>query len=266
MTRSIPRPYAHKKSFTPSYRRQPRPNGEDDAFVEIDGRRQYLGPYDSPESREKYHRLIAEWEASGRSLLADPQEITVAEVANQYLKWARSYYVKHGRVTTEPENAGLAIRPLYGLTPAAKFGPRSLKAVRQVMIDQGWVRKHINRNVDRIKRMFKWAVAEEVVPPSIYEGLRAVSGLRFGRSGARDNPPVQPVAEDLIEPVKQHVSRPVAAMIEMQLLTGARPGEIVIMRPCDIDRSEGVWVYRPTEHKTEHHGYERTIYIGPKAQ
>ncbi len=33
--------------------------------VRIDGKDQYLGRYDSPESREKYHRLIAEWLSNG---------------------------------------------------------------------------------------------------------------------------------------------------------------------------------------------------------
>jgi len=259
-----PRP---KKS--PSYRRQRRSDGNDLAFVEIDGRRHYLGPYDKAGSRERYHRLLAEWEAAGGLLPAPPDEIEVVEVANLFLKWARGYYVKHGKVTDEPENIALAIRPLlklYGRTKAAAFGPRALKAVRQEMIQKGWVRKHINRQVGRVKRMFKWAVAEELVPPGVYEGLRAVAGLRYGRCGAPDNPPVQPVPEELVEPVKRHVSRQVAAMIDLQLLTGARPGEIVQMRPCDIDRTGPTWTYRPPEHKTEHHGHERVIYLGPKAQ
>jgi len=67
------------------------------------------------------------------------------------------------------------------------------------------------------------------------------------RCGAQDNPPVQPVHEDLIEPVKRHVSRQVAAMIDLQLLTGARPGEIVQMRPRDIDRTGPTWTYHPSE-------------------
>ena len=31
------------------------------AVVRIDGRDVYLGRYDSPESREKYRRVVAEW-------------------------------------------------------------------------------------------------------------------------------------------------------------------------------------------------------------
>ena len=55
-------------------------------------------------------------------------------------------------------------------------------------------------------------------------------------------------------------------MIDVQLLTGMRPGEVVLMRTCDIDRSADVWVYRPEHHKTLHHGHDRAIYIGPKCQ
>ena len=252
-----------------AYRCLRRRSGNDIAYVDVAGKRHYLGAYDTPESRERYHRLIAEWEASGRAEPTAQHEVTVIEVAAQYLAWARTYYMKHGHLTAEPENIALAIRPLkqlYGSTRACEFGPRALKAVRQKMIEAGWVRKHINKQADRIKRMFKWAVSEELVPSGIYEGLRSVSGLRYGRSAAPDNPPVQPVPDGLIEPVKRFVSKQVAAMIELQLLTGGRPGEIVIIRPGDIDRSGPIWVYRPSEHKTEHHGHERTIFLGPKAQ
>jgi integrase len=39
------------------------------------------------------------------------------------------------------------------------------------------------------------------------------------------------------------------------------------MRPCDISRgADGVWVYRPREHKTEHFGAVRHVLMGPRAQ
>jgi integrase len=34
----------------------------------------------------------------------------------------------------------------------------------------------------------------------------------------------------------------------------------------DLDRSGEVWQYRPGSHKTEHHGRERIIFVGPQAQ
>ncbi len=38
------------------------------------------------------------------------------------------------------------------------------------------------------------------------------------------------------------------------------------MRTIDIDRSGRVWIFTPETHKTEHHGRERRIYLGPTAQ
>src|SRR5262249_20791368 len=38
------------------------------------------------------------------------------------------------------------------------------------------------------------------------------------------------------------------------------------MRSCDIDTSGRVWIYTPPEHKTEHHGKRRQVYLGPRAQ
>ena len=55
-------------------------------------------------------------------------------------------------------------------------------------------------------------------------------------------------------------------MIRFQRLTGCRPGEVCILRPCDVDTSGEVWAYRPESHKTEHHGRDRVIFLGPKAQ
>ncbi len=55
-------------------------------------------------------------------------------------------------------------------------------------------------------------------------------------------------------------------MVRFQRLTGCRPIEVCLVRPCDVDTSGQVWVFRPESHKTEHHGRDRTICIGPKAQ
>ncbi len=60
---------------------------------------------------------------------------------------------------------------------------------------------------------------------------------------------------------------PFTAMVRLQQRTGMRPGEICILRPCDLTiQTSGVWVYRPASHKTEHHDRERRIYIGPEGQ
>ncbi len=52
---------------TPSYRLH-KPTGK--AVVTIDGKDHYLGKFDSAESRENYHRLIAEWLGSGKTAVS----------------------------------------------------------------------------------------------------------------------------------------------------------------------------------------------------
>jgi integrase len=141
-----------------------------------------------------------------------------------------------------------------------------LKAVRQVIIDSGICRNEVNRRGRYILRAFKWAVGEEMVPPSVHHGLKAVQGLRRGQANVRESEPVRPVADAFVDAIQPHVSRQVWAMIEMQRLTGMRPGEAVSMRTMDVDTTGEVWSYVPAEHKTEHHGKERRVYIGPAAQ
>jgi integrase len=55
-------------------------------------------------------------------------------------------------------------------------------------------------------------------------------------------------------------------MVQVQLLTGMRPGEVCRLCPAEIDKSGPVWIYRPRRHKGDWRGKERAIAIGPKAQ
>jgi len=63
-----------------------------------------------------------------------------------------------------------ALRPLielYGSTPVADFDPRSLKAVRQSMLERGWSRVSINKQVQFIRSVFIWAVDEGLCPSAV---------------------------------------------------------------------------------------------------
>lgn len=77
---------------------------------------------------------------------------------------------------------------------------------------------------------------------------------------------MKPVPDIFVRKVISKVSPQVAAMIQLQELTGMRPGEVTAMRTCDLTTSGRTWEYRPASHKTTHHGHDRVIYIGPKAK
>ena len=58
----------------PKYRHH---KGSGQALVQINRERTYLGVYDSPESHEKYRRLIAEW-LSGNGVAESPTASTAS--------------------------------------------------------------------------------------------------------------------------------------------------------------------------------------------
>lgn len=235
-------------------------------YVRLKGKIHYLGT-DEIEAEDRRREVLAEWFA--RQDDATDYDLSVRELALLFFKHAESYYVKDGEQTNEVCNIRVALKPvirLHGRCRARDFSPRKLKDVRQAMIDAGCVRTSINRQIGRIKRMFRWAVENEYVPVAVYSTLATVAGLRAGRSDAAESDPVKPVAAAFVEAVEPHVTRQIWGMIQVQQLTGMRPGEVTAMRGCDLNTSGAVWEYVPMSHKTEHHGKDRVIFIGPKAQ
>ena len=71
---------------TPAYRRQKERSRADRTFVELNGKRIQLGVWNSPESRQEYDRLIAEWLANHRMLPAEapPDELPVKELVARF--------------------------------------------------------------------------------------------------------------------------------------------------------------------------------------
>lgn len=256
----------------PTYRLH-KPSGL--AVVRLSGRDVYLGRHGTPESKRQYETAIAEWLANHRTPTPSvdrspaPADFSVNELIIAFMAHARVYYIKNGRPTSEVASYCVALRPLagmYGRTPVHQFGPRAMRAVREHMVAEGLSRGTVNAWINRIRRVFKWGVGEELVEPSVLHGLQALAPLRRGRCAARETEPIRPVDAEIVEATIAAASPPVAAMIRIQQLTGMRPGEVVAMRRCDLDRSKEVWVYTPAAHKTEHHGRQRTICLGPRAQ
>ena len=249
----------------PSYCRKKNSNGKYYAFVAINGNRISLGP-DGTEAKQKYERIIAEWLSNGKHLHFEDSAITIKNLCTRYLEFAYEYY----SASIEYENydrVSKILISLYGTTLADDFGPKKLKAVRESMIKKGWQRKSINKQIQRTRSIFRWAEANELIERGMTEYLSSLAPLKKVRCpGVPEGKKVKPVPMEDIEAVRPHVSRQFWAMIQLQLLTGARPGEIVLLRFSDIDRSENVWTFRPERHKNEYRDIEREIYIGSQAQ
>lgn len=253
----------------PTYRLH-RPSGR--AVVTIAGKDHYLGAFNSPESRRAYDQLMAELLTRGPAAVAASRRpagaLTIEELCDAY--W-QSLEQRHGVAEAERrfgriKLAQAPLKELYGTSPAAAFNPKALRVVQREMVKGDLVRSLVNQRVQFLRRMFRWAVAEELVPGSLSHALEAVENLRRGDFGVREGRDVRPVAWEHVEPVLGRVSRQVAAMIQLQWFTGMRSGEVVQLRPADLVRDDGPWQYRPRHHKTEHHGKDRVVWLGPQAQ
>jgi integrase len=238
-----------------------------------------LGKYGTKASREEYGRVIAEWEAAGRTMAraASVADLTIVELVAAYWQHVQDYY-RHpdGTATSEVSNHKEPLRrlnKLYGRTAAKDFDSLSLEAIRKGMITDGLCRGRINKDMARLKRLFRWAAAKKLVPVTVHQLLTTVDGLRAGRSAAKETEPVKPVPLAFVEAVLPFALPQVAAIIELQLHAGMRPGEVVIMRSIDLDTSGAVWLYRPGsdqgpagQHKNAYRGHQRVVTIGPRGQ
>ena len=227
------------------------------------------GPFESPESKAAFHALGLEL-ASAPLQSQSGEVVTIDQLFLAFKDHAEKHYRRpDGSATHELVEYGAVsrlLRPLYGSTPAREFGPLALKAARQAMIERGWCRSLVNQRVNRIRRVFKWAVGEELIPAAVLHALAAVAGLQRGRSQVRESEPVLPVEESTVDATLPFLPRHLRGLVEFQRLTGCRPGEACAVRRADIDTGGAVWLYRPSQHKSAWRGKSRVIAIGPQAQ
>ncbi len=239
------------------------------AYCRYQGKCHWFGRYRTRETQDRFESWLMTIQADEQIADRLHPQTTLLALASAFMVHAEIHYRKDGEPTGESENVRLALRKLcemYGKLPVDQFGPKLLKSVQQAMIDDGLARSTINGRINRIRRVFKWGVSEQLVPESVFRSLQTVPGLQAGRTAARESAPVQPVPELRFLAVQPFVSRPIWGLIQFMLLTGARPGEAVRLRCCDIEAESDVWVYRPDKHKTQHHGRSRVVMIGPKTQ
>ena len=98
----------------PKYRHH---KGSDQAFVQRDGQRFYLGKYGTDESRERYRRFVAEMMVANRPTTARPESecrpgevLSVVELLAVYWRFAEQHYRRDGQPTRSMDNIRYAAR------------------------------------------------------------------------------------------------------------------------------------------------------------
>jgi integrase len=270
---------------TPKYRKR---KDRDSAYVEMDGQRIGLpGRAGSRESWDAYRRLLNDYllrHSAGKPNRSPPRpkwDITIAELVAAWLDHCKVYYATANTRSNEYQNCRYAVRPLVAVCGdwhVVDFGPDQLKEVRQAMITGGWTspaakqpvkpwpRTHVNASVNRIKRMFRWGLDAGMVSPEVSAIVSAVAPLAKGRTFAAETKPAGPVPATVVDATLPHLSAVIRTMVTIQRLTGIRSDNLCALRPCDVDRSGPVWIYRPPAHKGEYRDDTLAVPLGPRCQ
>jgi len=196
--------------------------------------------------------------------------MNVNTLVQHYMEWADRYFRDaQGKPTSRVAVVRTVLEVLVehcGHLDADSFRPNDLRALRDKWIERGLARTTVNNYTAVVRSVWKWGAGREMVAPETVAALSYVEDIPKGRGLAVEPEPVEPVPDADIEAALAYLPREARDMVELQLLTGARPGELLTLRAEDLDRSKEVWVAELGQHKTAYAGRTRRLYFGPKAQ
>lgn len=220
----------------------------------------------APESiLRAYRHEVAQWLLE-RAIVRPERSsgpFSCADVASGYVK---SLFGRSSCPTAER-----ALRPvvdLFGRLPAGQFNAPRFVEVRAAHLSRGMAPRAVNDYMGKVRTAFRWAARPERgwCPAAVAVELSLVRPLID-----EDDVPVGPAPPADVEAVLPFLPLVCRAMLELQVLTGMRPGELVRMKPGDLDRGEPCWLYRPEVYKTRRSARVRAqggrkIWLGPRAQ
>lgn len=224
----------------------------------------------------QYQDWLNRWYMVGRSAekVETSSDPTIAEIWLGYLTHCESWYIKDGKHTSEVQcirDACSIVAKLFGDTPARLFSPKKLKEVREAFLASGWARQHVNKQVSRVRRMFRWAVSEELVPVAVLTAIETIEDIPKGRiRGLREQRKVTEIPWEVVELTFPALPQTLQELIRFHWLVGCRAGEACVLHVDDIDRETNpeLWCWSPRRYKTEHLDDDEpfTYWLGPKAQ
>ena len=218
------------------------------ARVTLGGKDFYLGKPGSPESRARYHSLLAEYNANGKEAPAPPPQDD--EVEAEKVRLANSVIrVKHvtadfrARVLPKYESNPASFAKFtnlcdfldarHGDEPVDEFGPLKLSEMREVLLAKGVgkkprpnSRKYANAQIKKVITIIRHGVSRQLVEPERIVALQALAPLT--KNEARDNPKRRPVPLESVKATLPFLTTTAAALVRLQLATAMRPGEALV--------------------------------------
>ena len=257
------------------------------SVVRIDGKDYYLGKHNSPEALARYAVLIAEYQAGGLKLPDDFDTVSLSQKVASLLGASKAITATHQAdepilVRHVTESYKQHVQKVYANSPsdmqrmvgvckdieasdggliANEYGPRALQRQRQRWVESGKSRKYCNTLTNNAKRMFKWAISQELISENVITRLLTVEPLREGKTEARETAKVKPVSLAHVVATSMELPPVLKAMLRIHVATGMRPSELCNLSPGQIDKCGPEWIYRPVKHKNRSKGKTRAIPI-----
>lgn len=234
------------------------------ARVILAGQDFYLGKHGTPESYARYYALLAEYNTNGRQAPAGLKRlaevsIRIRDVTADFRNRSLPRFTKNQAEHNRFANLCDLLEMRHGDESPNEFGPRKLEALRDHFAAEGCSRRYCNYKSRLIIRIIKHGVSRELVQADRITALQSLEPLKQGQG--RETVKRFKVDAETIKKTMPFLSSTVAAMVRLQLATAMRPSEMFGMTPAMIDKSGKVWMYRPTSHKTAHHGKAKAVPI-----
>lgn len=235
------------------------------------GKQEYFGHESDPDSLQKYAAFLSHVQQTPDGLAGQlTKACSVNEVCLAFVtKYAPRYRDASGKPSAELDcfkSAIRVLRPLFGESVAKDFGPLRLRTVRDAMVAEGWCRNFINKQVRRIRMMFRFAISLELIPATVLAGLDSLPPLAEGETSAPDYEPRTAVSDEDLIAVREALNEYNRDVLDLMLLTGARPGEILLLTGAMIEQSDDVWKAKLKSHKNAKRGKSRTLFFNQTAQ
>lgn len=257
------------------------------ARVRINGREYWLGRAGTPECEARYRALITRWartQADAVPVVEPPAETLVTKPTTIAAALAEYLAEIKGGATGEAlrKNARwwlarslAATLSQHAAVRLDDFGPKTFSRWVESVASSPMPHKrggekvprtttHVRKIVAELLRLIEWCVAAEIIAADKLVALRCVKRLPL--AAARSPVVRRPVDDAAIKDTVARLPAVYAAIVTVCRHSAARPGEVLAMKPAEIDRTSqrGVWIWRPTKHKTQRFGRERAVVLGPR--
>jgi integrase len=185
----------------------------------------------------------------GRDLIADEDEARDAAASRVTVEKLIDLYLRRrviGRLRTAKTIESRLRRTLAPILQrhAADICRRDIRELLNAMVDRG-KRREAEKRRQVCTAMFRWALSQDIVETDPTAGLEV-----YDRGIPRDRVLTVEEIETLWRWLDSDaLSLDAADILKLELLTGARCGEISGLRAEEIDRNKWIWTLPPTRSK-----------------